>query len=286
MKRILIVLLFAANFCNGQGLLQVGVLGGGSGYAGDLTSDNISLKTIYGGGGVQVRYIFDDYISIRGGINYTKVGAKDKQTGDSTIDYRNLSFQTNILELNVVGELNLLSPEVFSIYPYVFVGVGYFHFDPYAYDNSGKKVYLRPLSTEGEGLPGTGKKMYSLNQLCIPLGAGFKWNLNEDFTVGFELGLRKLFTDYLDDVSTRYTNYNQLLTNRGIEAVSLSYRGDGPYPAAGGDLRKSQEKRYLLHLRIKSFLLYRKRRSKREIWKPGKIVLIFAHEKNLLSFYL
>jgi hypothetical protein len=231
MKRILIVLLFGANFCNGQGLLQVGVLGGGSGYSGDLTSDNISLQTIYGGGGVQVRYIFGDYIAIRGGINYTKVGAKDKQTGDSTIDYRNLSFQTNILEANVVGELNLLSPEVFSIYPYVFLGVGYFHFNPYTYDNSGKKVYLRPLSTEGEGLPGTGKKMYSLNQLCIPLGAGFKWNLNQDFTVGFELGLRKLFTDYLDDVSTRYPNYNELLTDRGIEAVSLSYRGTGPFPS-------------------------------------------------------
>ncbi|HLY70206.1 MAG TPA: DUF6089 family protein [Puia sp.] len=241
MKRIWIVLLFCVNYGNAQGLLQVGILGGGSGYSGDLTSDNISLKTIRGAGGVQARYIIGDYISIRGGINYSRVGAKDKESGDSSILSRNLSFETNILEANVVGEVNLLSPEVFSVYPYLFLGVGYFHFNPYTYDNSGKKVYLRPLSTEGEGLPGTGKKMYSLNQICIPLGAGFKWNLSQDFTVGFELGLRKLFTDYLDDVSTRYPNYNELLTDRGIEAVSLSYRGTGDFPS--GRLRGNYKKK-------------------------------------------
>ena len=53
MKRILIVFLLAANFCNAQGFFQVGVLGGGSGYAGDLTNDNISIKTIRAGGGVE-----------------------------------------------------------------------------------------------------------------------------------------------------------------------------------------------------------------------------------------
>ncbi|HLX93667.1 MAG TPA: DUF6089 family protein [Puia sp.] len=240
MKRILIVLLIGANFCNAQGLFQVGIMGGGSGYAGDLTNNNLSLKTIYGGGGVQVRYIFGDYVAVRGGINLTKVGAKDKESGDSAIIGRNLSFETNILEVYGVGELNLLSPELFSIYPYLFGGLGFFHFNPYAYDNSGKKVYLRPLSTEGEGLPGTGKKMYSLNQICIPFGAGFKWNLNEDFTIGFEIGVRKIFTDYLDDVSTRYTNYNELLKYRGVEAVEMSYRGTGPYPSGRirGDSKK------------------------------------------------
>jgi len=54
--------------------------------------------------------------------------------------------------------------------------------------------------------------------------------------VGMELGYRKLFTDYLDDVSDVYTDESALLAARGQKAVDLAYRGDevgaGPYPGA------------------------------------------------------
>ncbi|MBD0331427.1 MAG: hypothetical protein ICV66_02120, partial [Chitinophagaceae bacterium] len=40
------------------------------------------------------------------------------------------------------------------------------------------------------------------------------------------VGLRKLFTDYLDDVSTTYVDPNDLLAEKGQKAVDLSYRGD------------------------------------------------------------
>src|SRR5258708_5350638 len=50
--------------------------------------------------------------------------------------------------------------------------------------------------------------------------------------------MRKLFTDYLDDVSTNYVDQNLLLLNRGPKAVELAYRGDelkngSSYPPAG-----------------------------------------------------
>ena len=56
--------------------------------------------------------------------------------------------------------------------------------------------------------------------------------------VGLELGYRKLFTDYLDDVSSTYVDQATLLANRGGEAVQLAYRGNelkngAPYPAGG-----------------------------------------------------
>jgi hypothetical protein len=243
MKRIFIVFLLMGNLCHAQGFFQIGVLGGGSGYAGDLTDNSVSIKTIRPAGGVELRYILSDYFAIRGGVNYSRVGAKDSQSGDSVLIARNLSFETNILEVNACGELNLLSPELFNVYPYVFAGLGYFHFNPYTYDNSGKKVFLRPLSTEGEGLPQyPNRKMYSLNQICIPMGAGFKWTLSDDLSMGFEVGARKLFTDYLDDVSGRYAAYNYLLTDKGIEAVSLAYRGTGPYPN-GGSIRGDSKKK-------------------------------------------
>jgi|HubBroStandDraft_6_1064221.scaffolds.fasta_scaffold177279_1 hypothetical protein len=248
MKRILIVFLFGVSFCkvkaqDDQGFLQFGILVGGSGYAGDLTSNNISLNTIHPGGGVEVRYVFSNYFGFRGGINYSKVSGADKKSGDSSILGRNLSFETNILEVSACAEVNLLSPELFSVYPYLFAGVGYFYFNPYTYDNSGKKVFLRPLSTEGEGLPQYPKrKEYSLSQICIPLGAGIKWSISPKFDVGLEVGVRKLFTDYLDDVSGRYASYDILLQDRGPEAVELAYRGDGKYPN-GGSIRGNSSKK-------------------------------------------
>ncbi len=44
-------------------------------------------------------------------------------------------------------------------------------------------------------------------------------------TLAYEIGLRKLFTDYLDDVSTRYVSQTALLAAKGPEAVEMAYRG-------------------------------------------------------------
>jgi hypothetical protein len=65
--------------------------------------------------------------------------------------------------------------------------------------------------------------------------------LNDQWTVGFEIGLRPTITDYLDDVSTTYVDQNTLLAYRGQQAVDMAYRGDevggkltpGTYPADG-----------------------------------------------------
>lgn len=102
----------------------------------------------------------------------------------------------------------------------------------------GRKTYLRPLSTEGEGFV-SGKSNYNLTQLAIPFGAGVKLSLSDNINVGLEVGYRKLFTDYLDDVSGTYVDQALLLANRGPEAVQLAYRsnelknGSSAYPPAG-----------------------------------------------------
>jgi hypothetical protein len=57
--------------------------------------------------------------------------------------------------------------------------------------------------------------------------------------LAYELGFRKLFTDYLDDVSGRYIDPAILLADKGPLAVEMSYRGgqikggDPTYPVAG-----------------------------------------------------
>jgi hypothetical protein len=66
-----------------------------------------------------------------------------------------------------------------------------------------------------------------------------KMPLSDNINVGLEVGFRKLFTDYLDDVSGTYIDENLLLANRGSKSVELSYscgevKGGSPvYPTAG-----------------------------------------------------
>jgi hypothetical protein len=75
-----------------------------------------------------------------------------------------------------------------------------FHYNPYAYDATNTKTYLKPLSTEGEGITGYSNKAYSLNPTSHSLGVGVKYAITDNIRIGAEAGYRVLFTDYLDDV--------------------------------------------------------------------------------------
>ena len=111
-----------------------------------------------------------------------------------------LNFASGITEVNLGLEYYITPLGDHSLTPYVFAGIAVYHFNPYTRDTSGTKYFLKPLSTEGEGFA-AGKNNYNLTQFAIPFGAGVKLSLSENINVGFEVGLRKLFTDYLDDVS-------------------------------------------------------------------------------------
>lgn len=149
---------------------------------------------------------------------------------------RNLNFSTKMFDWEASLQYNILDLNYSWWSPYVFTGVGLYHFKPYTKDAAGDKYFLPQLSTEGQGfVPGVDK--YSLTQFNVPLGIGAVYSLNEDTRLGLEVGYRMLFTDYLDDVSGVYVDQGDLLTARGPKAVELAYRGgevhSGTYPAAG-----------------------------------------------------
>jgi hypothetical protein len=149
---------------------------------------------------------------------------------------RNLNFRTKIADWELTGQYNLFSLNDRWWTPYIFAGIGVYHFNPYTKDTAGNKYFLQKLSTEGEGFT-TGVKNYKLTQFSVPIGFGAEYSLNEDTRIGIEFGYRKIFTDYLDDVSSTYVDQVSLLNARGAKAVELAYRGNevhaGPYPAAG-----------------------------------------------------
>ena len=58
--------------------------------------------------------------------------------------------------------------------------------------------------------------------LCF--GGGAKFILSETINLGLETVIRKTFTDYLDDVSTNYVNYDDLSAGNGVLAANLGNR--------------------------------------------------------------
>ena len=203
----------------------IGVAGGLSNYNGDLLDKLYHKKLTNGFIGLTVHYELQDQILLRGAYNFARVDGSDIYSEKEDLRMRNLHFESAISEFSIVGEYYLFNLYERRFSPYGFVGLGIFHFDPYTYDSAGTKIFLKPLSTEGQGIY-PDKKPYSLWQPTIPFGGGVKFAISENLRIGFEIGIRKTFTDYLDDVSTSYPDQNDLLAARGQTAVDFSYRSD------------------------------------------------------------
>jgi len=237
-KTVFFIALFLLN-CGvfAQSPVHIGVFGGISNYQGDLASRNFQQsKPAFG---VTLNYELSDRVMLRGGLTFAKIAGADKYSNNEFLKQnRNLSFESNINELSLIGELTAFNLNTIRWSPYVFGGLAIFHYNPYTYDSTNTKYYLKPLSTEGQGLsPYPDRKPYSLTQLAIPFGGGIKYALNDNIRIALEVGIRKTFTDYLDDVSGTYPDKDVLFSERGAKAVELSYRGGevpGEYSTGAG----------------------------------------------------
>jgi hypothetical protein len=229
-------------------------------YQGDLQAKRVTFKQGKFLGSLGAQYDLSEHFTARTYFTLSSLQADDKK-GTSNMQMRNLNFATKLFEWELGVQYNILSLNNSWFTPYVFAGVGLFHFKPYTHMQDGTKAYLQPLSTEGQGIV-AGKKEYKLTQFNIPLGIGATYAVSEDIRVGLELGYRKLFTDYLDDVSTEYADEAALLTARGQTAVDLAYRGDevgaGAYPTAktvrGGANEKDGYYYMALTVTVRSFI--------------------------------
>jgi hypothetical protein len=240
MKKFLLVAIFVPAFTIAHAQWHLNLFGGFANYFGDLQSKAYTTQQAHGAFGAGIQYDLTNHFSLLSNLSYGQVGAADKYNMQADLKARNLSFQTSIVEFNVLAEYNLFDLNSHRFTPYVFAGIAVYHFNPYAFDSSGQRVFLQPLSTEGEGLPQyPDRHPYALTQMAVPLGGGIKFRVSENVVLSYEIGLRKLFTDYLDDVSTRYVDQTTLFNARGAQAVQMAYRGGevkgstSSYPADG-----------------------------------------------------
>jgi Outer membrane protein beta-barrel domain len=178
-------------------ILTVGT--GTSTYLGELANKSAIINA-QPNINVGLQYYFTDRISVRTELNYFRLSGNDDKSNDINRLRRNLSFFSNNLEYNVVGQINLFQNgdryyrrPLWNVYG--FGGIGLLYFNPKT-TYQGKTYALEPLHTEGVA--------YSRVGLVIPYGLGIRFKLTPQVNLAIEGGWRKTFTDYLDDVSTVY----------------------------------------------------------------------------------
>ena len=215
---------------------EVGVFLGGSYYIGDLNPMG-HFQFTQPAAGLVARYNFNPRLAARANLLFGSIQGDDSFSNSPAQLQRNLSFKSNIYELSTQLEFNFLDYQIgdekHGFTPYIFGGLAIFHFNPQAKFN-GSWVDLQPLGTEGQGLPDAASKTkYKLTQISLPFGIGVKANLAKSIGVSIEWGMRKTFTDYLDDVSTTYYDPAVLAAKRGVMAAQLADPSIGTDPKYG-----------------------------------------------------
>ena len=209
---------------------EIGIMGGGSYYLGDINSKHFDY--MMPSGGIVIRKNIDRRIVVKGELLLGYIRADDARNTNDTVKLnRNLHFRSPIYELSGQVEFNFLPYEtgnsLYPFTPFIFAGVSLFKFNPKAETDYGEWIALQPLGTEGQGTTSfQDRKKYALTQFSIPMGGGFKIAVNKTFNIILEYGIRKTFTDYLDDVSTSYIGGNLIdMSPLGIEMSDKSLNG-------------------------------------------------------------
>lgn len=236
MKKITIVLLLCvfAVVSHAQRGWELGGWVGSSFYYGDL-NPKFNLENPGLALGVVARFNFNERICLKFSGNGTRIGADDADSDNAFQQSRNLSFRSLVVDGTAQLEFNFLpyihgSKDEFYT-PYLFGGFSVFYFNPKA-ELNGDYIELRPLGTEGQF---RGEEYYSV-QGAATIGAGFKIDLNYRWSLNLECSVRRLYTDYFDDVSGVYADKDDIEALRGETAVLLSDRSwevDSGNPAIG-----------------------------------------------------
>lgn len=241
-------------------------------YYGDLSENlkTIALSRLGWSGWLQYR--LHPNLSIQTGFLSGSVQGDDRMGNLSQLHWqRGLSFRSSIREWQVQGKVHFLDHKR-QIRPYFGVGFGVFRFHPKAdlfvgeANLSNRYVYGADGSirnTDGEVIQKDGKyettlydwktegfdnsvvrspSRYRRTQLNVPVSLGLQIALTPKWELQFDLGIRYLFTDYLDDVSSRYSSRALIEENFETEAernlaTYISNPGNDPNPIRGNELR-------------------------------------------------
>lgn len=208
-----------------QASFELGGFLGVSNYMGDLQQTRFETEECHPAYGAFARWYMNSALGLKLHFYKGKISGRDANYDGLLVRERNLQFESPVYELGMQMEVafsHFGEGQLRVAAPYCFFGFGLFHFNPKTL-YQGRWVSLQPLGTEGQSVAETDRTRYKLVQWSIPFGVGFNINIGKQSNFGFELGIRKTFTDYLDDVSGTYPDIDRLADQDPL-AAALSFR--------------------------------------------------------------
>lgn len=150
-------------------------------YTGDLTR-TYRFANSSPAGTIFYRNNVSNVVSVRATITAGQLKGEEKPIDAFAVE-RGASFSTFLFETSLGFEYHFLNwrddKRPMRYTPYLFAGFGLFGIS--GYENKPEE--------------------YSNVQATLPFGGGFKYIMNPKFYLSFEVGIRKTFFDYLDNIS-------------------------------------------------------------------------------------
>ena len=198
MKQFLVVFLigFLAVKALAQPSVDIGIFGGAGTYFGDMTKIDLqkSINPAYGG---FVRFNFNPRYALRFNVINGTIGAEGEFDSQPNPLDKFWSFNKNVLDISMNFEWNYLK--------YI-VGDKDTRWTTFLYGGVGMQTYKYNIVTLNSQIDG------SEITPTIPFGLGVKYNLSKRWGIGFEGGLRKTFSDKLDNLDDPLSYLNTNVT--------------------------------------------------------------------------
>ena len=222
-------------------------------FYGDIKGKN-ALEGLSPNLGLSYEYALLPHLGLRATGNWYRLAASDANDEDPNRRARNLSFRASNLELSLTlaaylfGQNARLFDERSKLNLYLLAGVGLSSYTPKA-NYQGTLRDLRSLETEGV--------RYGKTTLVIPFGAGVQYRISSRFDIALQATYHYSFTDYLDDVSTRYKDPASF--NNPLAAALADRRPELDLPPMdAGKVRGNQEVKdsyAMIRLQVHYYLL-------------------------------
>ena len=198
---------------------EIGVLGGGSYYMGDINLARHMYSPSLNIGGFYKHHLNSRYL-IRLGVFFSTLKADDLDFKSGYQQLRAKDFSTSIIEGSLQVEFNFLS--------YIIGETRKKNYTPYI--QTGLSYYLAPEAGQPIGF-------------ALPMGVGFKANLTHRIVIGAEWTFRRVFNDMFDGVTgedlMQYDiTYNQYASTANIRQMGFRMNKDW-YSYAGISLSYS-----------------------------------------------
>lgn len=186
--------------------LEAGISMGAANAITDIASRNpdepSSLLDVYSRGlspslALFGRYKFNSAFALKGSASALMLRGNDRWSPEIEIVNRGKSFTNNVIEASVVGELYM--PRSYKRLKqdfrlnwmdlYLFSGLSVFYHNP---------QLKGPVIDDFDYLIMNTDNVFNQIQLGVPIGAGMKWTLASQWTLGMDFNFRYTFFDYLD----------------------------------------------------------------------------------------